>query len=49
MTGRKMGRCTHFGKALKEQNEGLNMPPEENLPDPNQGGRGNRGRGGRKM
>ena len=53
MTGRKMGRCTNFGKALKDQDEELKNQPDENIPENMQGrgmGRGpgrGRGRGGR--
>ena len=51
LTGRRMGRCTNFGAALKKQvtpnNEPLNADLPENLSGRGFGlGRGGRGRGG---
>ena len=45
MSGRKMGRCTNFGEALKNQDAELKNQPDENVPENFRGrglGRGRR-------
>jgi len=47
MTGRKMGRCTNYGKGRKKQASSADEKPDENLPENPAGTGTGRGKGGR--